>query len=927
MHVTDLGAYGFPQTLIDMWAGLGIRDLTDIQATAFRHRPLLESQKNTIIVAPTSAGKTFVGEALGALRAMRMQRSVYLVPYKALAEEKYWTLRETYGRQMGMSIVVSSGDRTEFDTDIRRGNFSIAVMVYEKFAHLLLAHPGLLQNVSLLVVDEIQMVGDPYRGPRLELVLTKVLLSQRQPQILALSATVDNLTGLDEWLEADVLTSSVRPVPLFEGAVNLEGAFEYHDPVSGQRMTENLGFPRAAHDGGDLLALLVEHYCKQGKQVLIFRSTKAKTETTARALKTTFSPVALHATTSEQLSLLEETDVRSYLEDGLGRGVAYHNADLSMDERALVEYEFRQRRISVLVSTTTLAAGVNLPADIVLIPDLTRWTPATGERAIPVSEYKNMAGRAGRLSLKSEGRAMLLAVGGIYTTDAVFGAYIHGQVEAIESAIPRERDFSIHVLNLVASGLARNEGEVVQVFGKSFAYHSFYRHKGGLGQSPREAIAKLLRLNLVTDTQGQLAASELGKIVASSGVTTEGFEGLMGFLRTAAPEHVGIHELLYDVCSLGEVANLAPYLARDERIGNKFRSVLPAPGEIYASSSLRRILESPYVPGEAENGVLQKVVLLEQWRQGASARSLSRAFRVGLGPVRDLGEKVAWLLETLEACAKVVGFPEGFRAELLAIGDELHFGVPREAVKFARLRVRGISRDQVIRLVKNERGIVFESYDQILDTPVEEFRGVVNPAVAQRLKEAILASAGDRLRRTLQGQLARLEANGLSTAKLQGSYADVGTELERTLESLLRTAPLNLECVRIGTQNRAEADLHLEHADGLIVVQVTASEDGAKPISWDKSREILGAAAGRAPVSYIVIGRPDFHELARQHAETMRTEPGRPLLLMPLSVLMEAYVLVLERRIDAARLLQFLREERGYVDIERLYRTLGLELA
>jgi replicative superfamily II helicase len=167
MHVSELENIGVPKQLIEVWADAGITELTDIQASAFSHGPLVEGRKNAIIVAPTSAGKTFIGEALGALRGARMRRVVYLVPYKALADEKYWALQETYGTKLGMSVVVSSGDHYEFDVDIRRGNFLIAVIVYEKFAHLLLTHPGLLQNIGLLVVDEIQMIRDPDRGSRL----------------------------------------------------------------------------------------------------------------------------------------------------------------------------------------------------------------------------------------------------------------------------------------------------------------------------------------------------------------------------------------------------------------------------------------------------------------------------------------------------------------------------------------------------------------------------------------------------------------------------------------------------------------------------------------------------------------------------------------------------------------------------------------
>jgi hypothetical protein len=230
----------------------------------------------------------------------------------------------------------------------------------------------------------------------------------------------------------------------------------------------------------------------------------------------------------------------------------------------------------------------------------------------------------------------------------------------------------------------------------------------------------------------------------------------------------------------------------------------------------------------------------------------------------------------------------------------------------------------VIRLVKNEKGVVFDSYDQVLGTPVNDFTGIISPAAAQRLKQAILDQTREVLRRRRQGHLHRLEVAGRSTALLQAAYSAKGRDLERTLETVLTGDPFGFNCVRIGKQRHGEADLHLTHPKGLVVIQVTASDDDRKPIGWDKAREVLGSAVGRNPISYVVIGRPDFHHGAQVNADGLRAEGLRPLLLLPLPVMMELYVLALEGKVKPAYVLAYLAERRGYATIAALLDELNL---
>ena len=94
---------------------------------------------------------------------------------KALAEEKYHHFKEMYG-ELGIKTIISTHDRKEYDRDLERKEFDIAVVVFEKLNALLVSNPNLLQGIGLIVIDELQMMGDDTRGAGLELLLTKILL-------------------------------------------------------------------------------------------------------------------------------------------------------------------------------------------------------------------------------------------------------------------------------------------------------------------------------------------------------------------------------------------------------------------------------------------------------------------------------------------------------------------------------------------------------------------------------------------------------------------------------------------------------------------------------------------------------------------------------------------------------------------------------
>ena len=104
-----------------------------------------------------------VGEIVSVHYAMAKKRALYLVPMKALAEEKYHHFKEMYG-ELGIETIISTHDRKEYDQDLERKEFDIAVVVFEKLNALLVSNPNLLQGIGLIVIDELQMMGDETRG-------------------------------------------------------------------------------------------------------------------------------------------------------------------------------------------------------------------------------------------------------------------------------------------------------------------------------------------------------------------------------------------------------------------------------------------------------------------------------------------------------------------------------------------------------------------------------------------------------------------------------------------------------------------------------------------------------------------------------------------------------------------------------------------
>jgi ATP-dependent DNA helicase len=323
LTTTDLASFGVPTELVQAWSS-HVSELTDVQERAVR-AGALSGSTNLLVTAPTSSAKTFIGEMAATSSAYaKRQHAIFIVPFRALADEHYRLFRQRYGDLL--TVVISTADWTEFDADIRAGSFNLAVMTYEKLKSFLAQQSDLIGRCTALVVDEVQSLSDTTRGADLEVLLTQVIRAEHPPQIIALSASLSEVNRLDTWLKATLVSSAERPIPLTESVCAPSGTAIVLGP-GGTTYPESLTNPQADREA--IIVALTERFLAENKQVIVFRSTIRKVMETARSLRGRLPAIGLSQSTSERLNALDDSDIINDLRLCLASRVGFHNADLT----------------------------------------------------------------------------------------------------------------------------------------------------------------------------------------------------------------------------------------------------------------------------------------------------------------------------------------------------------------------------------------------------------------------------------------------------------------------------------------------------------------------------------------------------------------------------------------------------------------------
>lgn len=417
-----LDTWGLPQSILRQYAKRGITEMFPWQVECLCC-PRVLNGGNLVYSAPTSAGKTLVSEIVCIKTILERRKKVlFVLPFVSVVREKMFYFQEIF-RGSKVRVDGYMGGHSA------AGGFrslDLAVCTIEKANSLVnrLMEENELASLGAVIVDELHLIGDPHRGYLLELLLTKLkYMSLRNNdisvQIVGMSATLPNLSLLSNWLEADLYKTSFRPVPL-EELIKI-GDTLYNSSLKPVRtITPEITIK---NDTENIVYLCLETITN-GHSVLIFCSTKSWCESLAQTVACEFRTIGLGrdinapdslpyklreqlnpARISECLEQLRNCPVG--LDNLLGKvvsfGVAYHHAGLSMDERDIIEGCFKNGTLRVLVATTTLSSGVNLPARRVIVR-----SPTFQGRSIDILSYRQMIGRAGRMGVDSAGESIII---------------------------------------------------------------------------------------------------------------------------------------------------------------------------------------------------------------------------------------------------------------------------------------------------------------------------------------------------------------------------------------------------------------------------------------------------------------------------------------------------------------------------------------
>ncbi|MEM1922183.1 MAG: DEAD/DEAH box helicase [Nitrososphaerota archaeon] len=651
----------------------GVERLYPPQAEALR-KGLLEG-RNIVVSSPTASGKTLIAIMASQRHLEAGRKILYLTPLRALTYEKAVEFKRILSeRGPGYRVVAVSGDYDDPGEWI--GTHDVIISTYEKADSLVRHRARWLSSVGLIVVDEAHMLGDRDRGPTLEMTIAKLMAILENPQILCLSATVRNIEDIAEWLEAVSVQSDFRPVPLREGVL-YAGRVIFRDSEVWSLKTSV-----------EPLITLISDCLVDGGQVLVFALTRRKAESyaerIAHALKSVGVLNRLKSEKLEQYSRLAKAESDSPFSERLSNlirnGVAFHHAGLGHGHRRLVEDGFREGAILTLCATPTLAAGVNLPARMVIIPEHRRFDSRTGMNALSVTEYKQFCGRAGRPLYDSVGYSILIA-GNRTEAEYLMEKYVMGEPERVFSALGNERHLRSHILSLISSGLAKSEHMLRRLISLTYYAHIFGTQ--GL-ESKIDAILELLETHNMISRENGLEATRLGSRVSE--LYIDPLTCLKILEYTAGVERFSTLAALQLICLTPDLSEVWVAKIREGKLKKILEEV---PDEIYIRPPSPDEDPEEY---EFQINSLKNALVLWAWVNEVHEREIYERFSVEPGDFAALRERAEWISYAASSVLEVVR-RRSLASLYRVLTERLRHGVSEELLQLVSLpdigRVRG----------------------------------------------------------------------------------------------------------------------------------------------------------------------------------------------------------------------------------------------
>jgi helicase len=875
---------GLPQEVIAAPSLLPSKDgvplLTDIQYDALAHG--VAGGHSLIASAPTSTGKTLIGLWTIASSILNRGRAVYLVSHRALARQKFEellaVLSPTIVADVSSTVVIATGDGVEDARGRRVSNpldCDVLVATYEKFLHCLAVNgpPRDLRDLCI-VCDEIQLIGDEHRGSHVELLLT-LLKRAGWRQFVGLSAVLSarDTRDLGEWLGVTPLRNPNREKALrIECRTPDKVLVATADPDRGVRPV----FEIAGRKSRDTIQIIREMAADRARRpIIVFCMRIDDTYALARSWMQGGAAVTVLRPPG--------ADVGQDLLKALGYRAAYHNAELTEDERELVEAHLCRNEIDVVFSTTTLAAGVNFPLGSAIFHSWKRFNFSRGvAEPISRSEFQNMAGRVGRMGQAStEGLVIATAENPRDARDVSALMDLDAQDELVSRIGPD--DFGQLLLHIFAGGLCDCREAAFQLVANTLsAWRERERNRGGLAGWKDRIVAEIDSLiHQECLVEGRtLTATMFGVSVARTGLKPA---TARWFLERLFSKSETLCTLVADGQGNGDEDGLSFILCHAaltcpeyDRTGGRQTRFLHwridqnglAPNA-WARTYDANLFTRPWtaIPAAA-NGAL----LLTAWASGRSRIETEALVNgVRLGVIQNLARDVSWILT---GAAEIIGritapslaeevLPDVIRGDVSALAGlrrlartlrrqaiRIAFGLPADVMWMAGLEQEGprarLTRSEIIAL--RGAGVV---------TPLDLMRGDEQADQARRTALSTVgtgdAGASSRLRAAARSWKVKerhhcQKLHERRTSEIDGGdlvrrlYSAKGTGLEAVLEEAFHR--LGNPLTRLDTGRVPGRPDHLLEIAELpaIVVEIKTRDAEDQFVGLGGATEVLAAS-------------------------------------------------------------------------------------
>ncbi|WP_405298495.1 DEAD/DEAH box helicase [Methanobrevibacter sp.] len=495
----------------------------------------LEDKSNYIICIPTASGKTVLGVLPALKTILDGGKAVYAAPLLSIQNEKVKEFKafEEHGISVGKHPASSD----------------LSVMVFESFDALTRFSWNTLRDVDTLIIDEFHMIGEFTRGPTLEAAITRAKIINPSMRIIALSATLRNIEEIEGWLEGKCVEHDYRPVPLHKEVLDAE-----------MFNTKNKN---------DVIVKVLEKSIKDSSQALAFVSTRRFTESLATYVskkidkkinvkqRESFKEVAEKILDVPKRKGSLPTTTCLKLAESIEHGVAFHHAGLFNEQKEIIEDEFRNGNILMITATPSLMYGVNLPSKTVVIRDNTRWT-AQGPQPIPVFDYEQMSGRAGRPQYDDVGYSYLIAK----TMDEAMNLeayYIDGEIELTNSKLVDNKDAILkQIIAQIASTLSKNLVELTEFFSKTLYGYQMANNPSmamfaadSIRYELENSLEFLLQNGIIRATPEGLKTTDFGSLIAKSNYSVETAVKIKEYISGIT--EINVNEFIYALCETPDV--------------------------------------------------------------------------------------------------------------------------------------------------------------------------------------------------------------------------------------------------------------------------------------------------------------------------------------------------------------------------------------